>query len=73
VALVLRPSDLNPSADQAEFQFWLCRQCGAEPLGVFVDEEGRRYHKRYREDPNDLDRHTDLVPLGYVDGVLTRF
>lgn len=72
MALVLRPSDLNPSADMAEFQFWLCRQCGAEPLGAFVDELGRRYHKRH-DDPEGLDPHTDLVPLGYVDGVLTRF
>ncbi|MGC4987592.1 hypothetical protein ACLQ18_44725 [Streptomyces sp. DT193] len=40
-------------------------------MGVFVDERGR-YHFR-RDDPDVLDPHTDLVPLGYVDGVLTRF
>jgi hypothetical protein len=55
----------------AEFQFWKCRQCGAEPLGLFVDERGR-YHYR-RDDPDGLDPHTDIIPLGYVDGVLTRF
>jgi hypothetical protein len=55
----------------AEFQFWKCRQCGAEPLGLMVDEQGRFHYRS--EEPMGLDRHTDLVPLGYVDGVLTRF
>lgn len=68
---VIRPSDVNPSAEMAEFQFWKCRQCGAEPLGLFVDERGR-YHYRH-DDPDGLDPHTDVVALGYVDGVLTRF
>jgi hypothetical protein len=40
-------------------------------LGLFEDERGR-YHYRH-DDPDGLDPHTDVIPLGYVDGILTRF
>jgi hypothetical protein len=55
----------------AEFAFFRCRQCGDDPLVLIEDERGR-YHYR-NADPDGRDPHTDAVPLGYVDGVLTRF
>ncbi|MFF3407500.1 hypothetical protein ACFYW8_15105 [Streptomyces sp. NPDC002742] len=63
---------MSPSASMAEFAFFKCRACGAEPMVLAENERGQFFHYRH-DDPEGLDPHTDAIPLGYVDGVLTRF